>query len=171
LNRFVAYPNQRGSDRQRIDDANSGQNQPAQSLGAGTLTTEHIELDTNNASHNIADDLEAMVLRGISNTIREKVDGIRDPETGEFPVVLVRGHDLDHLSIEVSGSDAIVRFVADRLGVESTSTQSHDVDTNAPATADRKPTAFLCYATEDKPLARRIAEDLQAAGVDTFFDE
>ncbi len=33
------------------------------------------------------------------------------------------------------------------------------------------PRAFLCHASEDKRLARRLATDLQAAGIDTFFDE
>jgi hypothetical protein len=35
----------------------------------------------------------------------------------------------------------------------------------------KTPTAFLCHASEDKPLARRIANDLQKSGIDTFFDE
>lgn len=33
------------------------------------------------------------------------------------------------------------------------------------------PTAFLCHATEDKPLARKIALTLQENGIHTFFDE
>lgn len=34
-----------------------------------------------------------------------------------------------------------------------------------------EPKAFLCHASEDKDLARRIAKDLQNDGIDTFFDE
>ena len=33
------------------------------------------------------------------------------------------------------------------------------------------PKVFLCHASEDKPLARRLATDLQTSGVDTFFAE
>ncbi|MES3034918.1 MAG: toll/interleukin-1 receptor domain-containing protein [Gemmatimonadota bacterium] len=33
------------------------------------------------------------------------------------------------------------------------------------------PIVFLCHASEDKPLARQIAEAFSAAGVDTFLDE
>jgi hypothetical protein len=33
------------------------------------------------------------------------------------------------------------------------------------------PCAFLCHASEDKPLAQQIARDFQASGIDTFFDE
>jgi hypothetical protein len=35
----------------------------------------------------------------------------------------------------------------------------------------RSPRAFICHASEDKPLARQIAEDLMKNGIDTFFDE
>ena len=31
--------------------------------------------------------------------------------------------------------------------------------------------AFICHASEDKDLARRIATDLHRSGIDTFFDE
>lgn len=31
--------------------------------------------------------------------------------------------------------------------------------------------AFICHASEDKDLARRIATDLHDSGIDTFFDE
>lgn len=33
------------------------------------------------------------------------------------------------------------------------------------------PTGFLCYASENKTLARRIATSLHKNGVETFFDE
>jgi len=36
---------------------------------------------------------------------------------------------------------------------------------------DRTPVVFLCHASEDKLLARRIAEGLVEAGIDIFFDE
>ena len=35
----------------------------------------------------------------------------------------------------------------------------------------RKPTVFLCHASEDKAIARKLAEDLVRAGIDVFFDE
>lgn len=31
--------------------------------------------------------------------------------------------------------------------------------------------AFMCHASEDKDLARRIATDFHSAGIETFFDE
>jgi len=38
-------------------------------------------------------------------------------------------------------------------------------------TAKPTPRAFLCHASENKPLARQIAHSLQGVGVGTFFDE
>jgi hypothetical protein len=119
---------------------------------------------------NMGDALEAVLLQGIADDIHRKISGIRNPDTGEAPVVMVRGTDLEHLSVEVSGSDDIVRLVAERLGslpTEGTiSAIPEDPDTE---TGRQSPKAFLCHATEDKPLARRIADDLQAVGIDTFF--
>jgi hypothetical protein len=41
-----------------------------------------------------------------------------------------------------------------------------------PGTAEPRPLrAFICHASEDNALARQIAADLHAAGIDTFFDE
>jgi hypothetical protein len=33
------------------------------------------------------------------------------------------------------------------------------------------PTAFVCHASEDKPIAEPLARTLMAAGIDTFFDK
>jgi len=121
---------------------------------------------------NIGDALEAMVLQNIAKQIREKVSGIRHPVTGEAPVVLVRGTDLEHLSFEVSGSEELVRLVSERLELRGPANASATPEDEATGkSASRKRTAFLCHATEDKPLARRIAADLHAEGIDTFFDE
>lgn len=40
-----------------------------------------------------------------------------------------------------------------------------------PTTHQEPRRAFLCHASEDKTLARMIAHSLQAAGIETFFDE
>ena len=53
---------------------------------------------------NIGDALQAAVLESIAEQIHAKVRGICHSQTGEAPVVVVRGDDLEHLSIEVSGS-------------------------------------------------------------------
>jgi hypothetical protein len=50
------------------------------------------------------------------------------------------------------------------------STEGESMDAKLNSTA-QVPQAFLCYASEDKDLARRIAADLLKAGIDTFFDD
>lgn len=37
--------------------------------------------------------------------------------------------------------------------------------------SNTSPEVFLCHATEDKPLASKIAHDLMEAGIDTFYDD
>ena len=83
----------------------------------------------------------------------------------------MRGSDLGNLSVEVSGSGELVRQIAERLGLQSTDNVTPPADNSAAGRERPSPKAFLCHATEDKPLARQIAEDFQTAGIDTFFDE
>jgi hypothetical protein len=63
---------------------------------------------------NLADALMAAVLQGIEENLRTRIGAIRDPETGEFPVVVVRGRDLENLSVEVEGSERLVALVRER---------------------------------------------------------
>lgn len=111
----------------------------------------------------LADALMAAVLHGIEEHLRARVGSIRDPETGEFPVLVVRGRDLENLSVEVEGSDTLIALVKERLGGgEADNEEEPEMDT---------PIAFLCHGSEDKATVRRLAEDLMAAGIDVFFDE
>lgn len=114
---------------------------------------------------NLADALMAAVLQGIEENLRTRIGAIRDPETGEFPVVVVRGRDLENLSVEVEGSERLVALVRERLGGED----AEGDEANNPE--NDTPVAFLCHGSEDKVTVRRLAEDLMAAGIDVFFDE
>ncbi len=117
---------------------------------------------------NIADALEAAVLNSIERQIRAKLDGIRDPETGEFPVIAVRGRRLDNLSIDVSGSRKLVALVRAALGGAEKAEGADMADENSEKGA---PCAFLCHSSKDKELAHRIASDFQRQGIDTFYDK
>ena len=46
----------------------------------------------------------------------QKLRGIRDPETGERPTVIVKGRSLDALSFEVSGPETLIEEVKRKLG-------------------------------------------------------
>jgi hypothetical protein len=119
----------------------------------------------------LGDVLQAAVLENIGDQIRAKVRGIRHPETGEAAVVVLRGDDLDHLSIDVSGSEELVRLIGETLGATASESEAAAPEPYKGELAISPPTAFVCHASEDKPLARRIAADLQGAGIETFFDE
>lgn len=67
---------------------------------------------------NIGDAIMRAVLKNVEAQIREKVGSVRDPETGEFPTVIVRGDSLDNLSMHVEGSQKLIELVSKRLGIE-----------------------------------------------------
>jgi len=123
---------------------------------------------------NLANAFEAAALSSIEEYVRAKLEGVRDPDTREFPVVAVRGHDLDNLAFEISGSPKLVALVKEKLGTtnEATATgESQTMAENKKAVAKNGPCAFVCHASEDKDLAKRIADDFQGNGIDTFFDK
>lgn len=111
--------------------------------------------------------MESIVFDAIVEDIREKLGGIRDPETGEFPTVVVRGSSLEDCSISVEGSEAVMALVEERMG----SSYESDEGGGAVKRSEAPPYVFLCHASEDKALVRQIAEDLTANGIDVFYDE
>ena len=88
------------------------------------------------------------------------------PKPAEFPVVTIHGRSLDSLSVKVSGSQKLIAEVKAHLGADDV-TQEQPEDNRMETT----PHAFLCHATEDKEVARPLAEELQRNGIDTFYDK
>jgi hypothetical protein len=126
-------------------------------------------------ANNLEDAFEKAIFAAVKEQIQPKLAGIRDPETGECPIVAVRGRDLENLSFEVTGSPSMISLVKERLGLESSpvrdgNTLPEPIKTEY-SSLKRPPCAFLCHASEDNTLARRIAHEFQTKGVDTFFDE
>lgn len=113
---------------------------------------------------NIKDAMEAAILKGLRAQISEKIGAIRDPDTGEFPTVVVRGDNLDKLRIHVEGSPNLVALVKERLGLGADDVEQQE------SVPKRTPRVFLSYTSEDSDLARRLAEGLEAAGVSTWWD-
>jgi len=109
--------------------------------------------------------LEDMFFKAVADQISSKLSSVRDPETGEFPVVVVRGHNLSNLSFEISGSDSVVNLAKERLGIDTN-------EDGAMSESQCRPIkAFLSHASEDRLFAKQIAEHLVANGIDTFFDQ
>jgi hypothetical protein len=64
----------------------------------------------------IGDALMQAVMEKLSAQIRERIGSIRDPETGEFPTVVMRGDSLDDLHMHVEGSPELIELVRRRMG-------------------------------------------------------
>lgn len=109
--------------------------------------------------------LEDQIILAMTHQLRENLGSIRHPETGEFPTIAVTGDSLDNLQMQVEGSPELLALVQERL--------KDDDDQEAPGPdgpdAGRPPKVFLSYAFDDSALASRIAEALQANGVNTWF--
>ena len=110
-----------------------------------------------------ADSLEQAALQSVKDQIRERFKRVRNPRTGEFPTVLVEGQSIESIQIVIEGSKETLALVHQSLSSQE-----------IPRVTLREkgpPKAFLSYATEDRELARRIAEDLQSKGIDTWWAE
>jgi hypothetical protein len=113
---------------------------------------------------NIEDALMGVVLKGMRDTITEKVGTIRDPETGEFPTVIVRGDSIDKLTLHVEGSPKLIALVRERLGLEPE-------DDGMKAGADTAPRVFLSYTSDNLEVATKLAQALEASGIETWWDK
>ena len=114
---------------------------------------------------NLEDALMATVLKGLREKIRQQVGSIRDPDTGEFPTVIVRGDSIDNLTLHVEGSEKLIALVKEKLDVDDTGQATNRQE------ASETPKVFLSYTSSDIELARRIAKSLMAAGIDTWWDK
>ena len=109
--------------------------------------------------------LDDIMFCTVADSLHAQLSGVRDPDTGEFPVVAVRGRDLSNLTLEISGSEHVVNLAKQKLGID----QAEDIV--MPDVASKPIKVFLSHASEDKQIARQIAKRLIENGIDTFFDE
>jgi hypothetical protein len=121
----------------------------------------------------LEDALMAAALEAAKEQIREKIGGIRDPQTGEFPTVVIRATSLEDMQLHIEGSDALIARVREALGVDHDGEQP--VEGGPEATSldqdpPRTPKVFLSYASEDRDLARQLAHALIRNGIDTWWD-
>lgn len=101
----------------------------------------------------------------VAREMQERVGSIRDPETGEFPLVVVRGHQLEDMRLAVEASPQLIEIIRERLPLEDIGMIDFTVVERV-----TNPKAFLSYSSEDRDLAEHVAEALQAAGVETWWD-
>ncbi len=113
--------------------------------------------------NNIKDTLMGAVLKNMKAQISQKVGAIRDPDTGEFPTVVVRGDSIDDLTLYVEGSDKLVALVRERLGLEGKELEGKQ-------TTPAVPKAFVSYTHDNLEIAQKLALALQANGIEVWWD-
>lgn len=101
----------------------------------------------------------------LAREMQQRIGSIRDPDTGEFPVVVVRGNKIDDLRASIEASPQLINLVRERLPLEDAAM----IEFIEPRTLEN-PTAFLSYTSEDRALAEIVANALQTAGIETWWD-
>lgn len=120
-----------------------------------------------NFAKQIEKQIRKAALQGMENLVRERIGTIRHPETGEFPTVVILGDDLENLKASIEGSPELLAIVKKRMAEDDAYADIRSLV----MTDNNIPKVFLSYASEDKILAEKIAQQLQANGIDTWWDE
>jgi hypothetical protein len=108
--------------------------------------------------------LHTGLVAGVAEELRERIGAIRDPATGNFPTVIVRGQSLDDMHLVVEGDPAVLERVSEALSPE----EEAMVQINQRVD---EPRVFLSWASEDRTVAEVVARHLMANGIDTWWSE
>lgn len=115
-------------------------------------------------------DIEAKAIaagmRALEAKARGAASSIVDPETGSHADVFVDRTTGNRLLLRTTGSPAFARLLEQRLGVGAGEVKVMHATDGAP-----NPKIYLAHASEDKAIARPIAEYLMAHGIEVWFDE
>lgn len=110
------------------------------------------------------DTIMQSLMQQVAENFRERISAIRDPDTGEFPTIVVHANALDDIQCTVEGSPKLLALVNERLSLKSESTSD-----NSEQAVMTTPKVFLSYGGEDAEVATLIAKQLMAKGIDTWF--
>lgn len=103
-------------------------------------------------------------LEAYAEKLHGKAASVVDPETGKHAAVFVRRVGREQLTIHTSGSPGFARALEERLGLNKG--EVHGV--NDPA--ERERLVYLAHASEDKPVAKPLAEGLLERGIPVWYD-
>ena len=98
--------------------------------------------------------------------VRDRVEPLRDPETGQFVTVSVDGNDLSTLTMSIEGTANTIARAREALGSEA-----GDSSEPAPDAEGSGPCVFLSFGWEDHALAEDIATQLIASGIPTWWSD
>jgi len=126
--------------------------------------------------------IDALIQRAVRHHIANTLAPIICPmHRKRLDAVQIGGDSPDRLKLRLEGCcDALLSLANNALGAQGGEEDAED-DAAPPSSvtdeikvaerAQQPLRAFLCHASEDKALVRRIAYELHANGIDTFFDE
>lgn len=112
----------------------------------------------------LEEELIDTALESYAEELHGKAASVVDPETGKHAAVFVRRVGRESLTIFTSGSSGFARALEQRLGLNRG--EVHSV--NEPAARERL--VYLAHATEDKGLAKPLAEGLVERGIPVWYD-
>lgn len=101
----------------------------------------------------------------IAEKFHGKAASLVDPETGKQPVIFIRPVGDKKLLLKTNGSTAYAVELERRMGLNRGSVTPMN---SAPP---KKRLVYLAHASEDKEIAKPIAEGLLANGIDVWFDQ
>lgn len=110
--------------------------------------------------------MESELINHVKAEIRERLGAVRHPETGEFPTVAIHGDTLEDLTFRVEGSPELLALPQEQFSEEDLAAMSLEEKS-----AGASPRAFLSFTWEDHNLAERLARELRANGIDTWWAE
>jgi hypothetical protein len=112
----------------------------------------------------IMEDALDKVMESYTEELHGKAASVVDPETGKHVPVFVRRIGEQGWTIHTSGSPAFARALEQRLGLNKG--EVHGM--TEPATRERL--VYLAHASEDKAIARPLAEGLMLRGINVWYD-
>lgn len=109
-------------------------------------------------------DILEQAISSYAEDMHAKAASVVDPQTGKHAPVFVRRIGQEGLAIHTSGSPTFARALEKRLGLD----KGEVLGMNDPAVKLRS--VYLAHASEDKALARPLAEGLMARGINVWYD-
>ncbi len=110
------------------------------------------------------DDALEQVLAAHAEELHGRASSVVDPQTGKHAAVFVRRVGTEGWAIHTNGSPGFARALEERLGMNRG--EVHGM--NEPANSERL--VYLAHASEDKALAKPMAEGLMQRGIPVWYD-
>lgn len=106
-----------------------------------------------------------LAIEAFAEELHGKAASVVDPFTGKHAPVFVRRIGEQGWSLHTSGSAEFARALEERLGFRKGEVRA------MAEPVERKRLIYLAHASEDKAIARPLAEGLMAHGIEVWFDE